>query len=403
MSVSARVDALATRACGHLYAGQSVQGYERLVEARALAADDPDTADEWLYSLIFLQGVASLRRGEDDNCVLCRGESSCILPIAPAARHANPSGSRQAIAHFTEYLQQFPDDLGVRWTLNLAHMTLGEYPDRVDPRFLVRLDKFHHSEFDVGRFRDVGHLVGLERLNMAGGAIMDDFDNDGLLDLVVTTQDPTMAMAYYRNRGDGTFEDRTLKAGLGGQYGGLNCCQADYNNDGHLDIFVCRGAWLATPMRPSLLRNNGDGTFTDVTREAGLLAPMNTQSPRCGPITTTMASSTCSSAARPGRTSSIATRGMGRSRRSPRKAGVAGTPGMQLQGRRLDRLRQRRLPGPVPDHITAEPANCTTTTATARSPTSPSAMGIDGPDARLFVLGLRFRQRRLARHLRDVL
>ncbi|HWB34628.1 MAG TPA: VCBS repeat-containing protein, partial [Rugosimonospora sp.] len=75
--------------------------------------------------------------------------------------------------------------------------------------------------------------------------------------------------------GDGTFEDRTKEAGVGGQLGGLNCVQADYNNDGFLDVYVIRGAWLATPMRPSLLRNNGNGTFTDVTKEAGLLDPVN--------------------------------------------------------------------------------------------------------------------------------
>ncbi|HLJ94452.1 MAG TPA: CRTAC1 family protein, partial [Gemmataceae bacterium] len=59
------------------------------------------------------------------------------------------------------------------------------------------------------------------------------------------------------------------------QCGGLNCVQTDYNNDGFLDVFISRGAWLAYPMRPTLLRNNGDGTFTDVTREAGLMDPVN--------------------------------------------------------------------------------------------------------------------------------
>ena len=64
--------------------------------------------------------------GENDNCIMCRGESSCILPISPAAVHGNPLGSTLAIRHFTAYLDQFPDDLDVRWLLNLAHMTLGE-------------------------------------------------------------------------------------------------------------------------------------------------------------------------------------------------------------------------------------------------------------------------------------
>ena len=55
----------------------------------------------------------------------------------------------------------------------------------------------------------------------------------------------------------------------------MNCVQTDYNNDGRLDIFIVRGAWLNQPMPPSLLRNNGNGTFTDVTREAGLQEPVN--------------------------------------------------------------------------------------------------------------------------------
>ena len=61
-------------------------------------ADDPGLAREWLFTVLYAQGVVGLRLGEDENCVMCRGESSCILPIAPAAVHTNPEGSRLAVA-----------------------------------------------------------------------------------------------------------------------------------------------------------------------------------------------------------------------------------------------------------------------------------------------------------------
>ena len=206
---------------------------------------------------------------------MCRGESSCILPIAPGAVHTDVTGSRLAIGHFTEYLAKFPDDHDVRWLLNVAHMTLGEYPSKVDPRYLVSIDRFIRSEYSIGKFRDIGHLAKVDRFNMAGGAVMEDFDNDGWLDLATTSFDATMPMAYYRNRGDGTFKEMTEPAGLRGQLGGKNLVQTDFNNDGHMDLFISRGAWLHSPIRQSLLRNNGDGTFSDVTEASGLRDGLN--------------------------------------------------------------------------------------------------------------------------------
>jgi hypothetical protein len=255
--------------------GESKKSRDVLEQLRSFVQSDERIAREGLASLIYYQGVAALRRGEDENCIMCRGESSCIIPISKEAVHTNPDGSRLAIKHFTEYLDQFPNDLEVSWLLNLAHMTLGEYPDRVDPRFRIDLRHFLHSEFDIGKFRDVGHLVGVNRFNQAGGALMDDFDNDGLLDIAVTSFDSTQSMSYYRNSGDSMFVDRSNAAGVTDQLGGLVCYQADFDNDGWCDIFIPRGAWLPAEIRPSLLRNNGAGGFKDVTKEAGLLAPLN--------------------------------------------------------------------------------------------------------------------------------
>jgi hypothetical protein len=117
----------------------------------------------------------------------------------------------------------------------------------------------------------------LNRLNQAGGAIMEDFNNDGWLDIAVTSFDPTQVMGFYINDRNGKFLDKTREAGVANQLGGLNCVQTDYNNDGWKDIFIVRGAWLpgTLAMRPTLLRNNGDETFTDVTIEAGMGTPIN--------------------------------------------------------------------------------------------------------------------------------
>ncbi len=257
------------------YEGEAEAAYKILCELRELVEGDPALAQSALGTVIYLQGVMGFRRGENDNCLSCQGDSACLLPIAPSAVHSNPEGSRLAIRHFTEYLEQFPENLEVRWLLNLAHMTLAEYPDKVDPRFVLDLSKFFKSEFDIGAFRDISLAAGVGgRMNQSGGAIMDDFDNDGLLDVLITCHDPTETMAFYRNQGNGKFVDRTKEAGVADQLGGLVCYQADYDNDGLLDVFIPRGAWHNWPMRPTLLRNRG-GRFEDVTRAAGLMDPVN--------------------------------------------------------------------------------------------------------------------------------
>jgi hypothetical protein len=85
----------------------------------------------------------------------------------------------------------------------------------------------------------------------------------------VSSQDVCDPLRYFHNNGDGTFSDWTDRAGLSDQLGGLNIVAGDYNNDGCTDILVLRGGW-EFPQRKSLLRNNCNGTFTDVTVTSGL-------------------------------------------------------------------------------------------------------------------------------------
>jgi len=138
----------------------------------------------------------------------------------------------------------------------------------VPAAFLIPESNFHSKE-NIGRFVDRAPAAGLNVFGAAGGLIVDDFDNDGLLDVVITSMNVCEPLHFFHNNGDGTFSDRTKEAGLQDQLGGLSLMQVDYNNDGCMDIFIPRGGW-EYPQRKSLLRNNCDGTFTDVTDASGL-------------------------------------------------------------------------------------------------------------------------------------
>ena len=215
-------------------------------------------------------GIAHLHRGEVENRVNNQAKSS-IFPLSPQARHKLASSSENAIKHFRKYLDQKPNDLEVKWLLNIAYIYLGKYPHGVPKEHLISPAAFKSKE-DIGRFVDVAPSLGLDTFSMSGGTIMDDFDNDGCLDVVFSSRDLCAPLQYFRNHGDGTFSDRSHPSGLSKQVGGLNILQTDYNNDGWLDIYVMRGGWTF-PIKNSLLRNNGDGTFTDVTRDSGLASP----------------------------------------------------------------------------------------------------------------------------------
>lgn len=256
-----------------LQAGQSEDALKQfdLLEQRVTQAGGSITGRARV-ELRRRRAVAMLRLGEQENCLSNHNASSCLIPIQPAGFHHLPRGSRGAIALFSEQLAESPDDLSARWLLNLAYMTLGEYPDKVPGQWLVP-PKVFDSEYTMPRFPDVAGALGLDVDNLAGGVIVDDFDNDGFLDVVVSAWGRNSQLRYFHNDGNGRFTERTAEAGLLGLTGGLNILQTDYNNDGLLDIWVMRGAWIGKAGRlpSSLLRNNGDGTFTDVTEEAGLL------------------------------------------------------------------------------------------------------------------------------------
>jgi len=225
-------------------------------------------------ALLGLRAVVNLRAAETANCLDSRNPFVCLLSRPPGAGYAIKDYTLDAIADLEALLRQNAASLENRWLLNVAHMTIGTYPEGVPEQWRIPPEVFA-TEHDAPRFLDVGRGLGVATVSLAGSAMLEDFDGDGFLDLLATTVNPCDHAAYYHNNGDGTFTDRSKDSGLSRQLGGLGAQQTDFDGDGRVDVLINRGGWQggAIRQRRSLLRNNGDGTFSDVTRAAGLADP----------------------------------------------------------------------------------------------------------------------------------
>lgn len=139
-----------------------------------------------------------------------------------------------------------------------------------------------------GTFTDVTAVSGAGDPGYALGVAVADYDNDGYEDIYIANYGPNRLL---RNRGDGTFSDVTDLAGVGDPAFGAGCAFVDFDRDGHLDLYVanylrfdyetfepCTRATVPVycdprtypPVADRLYRNNGDGTFTDVTLPSGI-------------------------------------------------------------------------------------------------------------------------------------
>ena len=273
LTVPQRIEATARLALQHLKVGHVDEAVSQLDNAVALAETaDVDVASRAM--LIRMRALSHLRQAEVQNCIIRHNRECCIFPLAGGGVHAVRQPALDARRDYEAYLQLQPGDPIVGWLLNVIAMALGDYPRAVPLAYRIPPEVFD-SEYDIGRFEDIAPTLGVDTFNLCGGVIAQDFDGDGLIDIVTSTYDPKGPLTYYRNLGNGRFEDLSSASRLDDQLGGLNCIGADYDNDGDVDILVLRGAWLFDngQIRNSLLRNNGDGTFTDVTRRAGLALP----------------------------------------------------------------------------------------------------------------------------------
>ncbi len=162
----------------------------------------------------------------------------------------------------------------------------GEELDKSSPEFWNRLYRNNHD----GTFTDVTEKAGLKGKGYGNGVAVGDYNNDGYPDILVTNYGPCV---LYRNNGNGTFTDVTAEAGLKTDGWATSAVFFDYNKDGFLDLFICRylewnfagnpycghktpgGRAYCHPdnfkaVSNYLFKNNGNGTFTDVSEPSGI-------------------------------------------------------------------------------------------------------------------------------------
>ena len=200
-----------------------------------------------------------------------------------------------AIEYFERYLARKPDELEVKWLLNIAYMMTGAYPDGVPPAYRIPPGTFASVE-DVGRFVDVAGQLGVQSVRPSGGMLVDDFDNDGRFDIVTSTIESCTPLQFFHGNADGTFTERTATAGLGDQLGGLNLIQADYNNDGCLDILLLRGGVGDAVSGARCSGTTATAPSPTSPSPAGSRDPRPGRRRPSGPTSTTTASWTSSSA-----------------------------------------------------------------------------------------------------------
>jgi len=170
----------------------------------------------------------------------------------------------RAIEDGVAALEALPGNDRTRYWVWLAARKLGGHPDFVPEKARIEPKAGrHHPKVE---FQDVAPEIGLDKTAAGRGTAVFDMDGDGYLDIVISSGHGGCNL--YRNNGDGTFTDATVGSGLDECVNTFVIAVGDYNNDGLDDLYITRlGFYVGESV---LYRNNGDGTFTDVTKEAGV-------------------------------------------------------------------------------------------------------------------------------------
>jgi tetratricopeptide (TPR) repeat protein len=239
--------------------GKIIARHQRWLEDHP---DDAVTRTELGRTLVkvgrFTEALEELKRAARDP-----GVRSMALHEAALAYY-NSGAFPEAIHAESAALEADPDNHAARHWAWLASERLGGFPEDIPAEF--RLKPKEGWEKSTVRYQDISSRCGLDKTSGARGIAVFDYNNDGLLDVAIVAAHAGISL--YHNNGDGTFADVSIESGLYRSTNGFGITAGDYNNDGYPDLCVCRMGFYGGQCE--LWRNNGDGTFTDVSKESGV-------------------------------------------------------------------------------------------------------------------------------------
>ena len=240
--------------------------YKELIERyKEQLAKNPDDAETRLEL-----GRIYIKCGRNDDAareLALAGRNPKTLGRAmheSAIAHYRAGRLEEAVRDGSAALAANPANERARVCLWLSAKSNGGYPASVPAE--------HRMEMKTGyapsrvRFENIAKKIGMDKVCAGRGTAVFDYNNDGLPDIVIAAAHAGCTL--YRNNGDGTFTDVSVGSGLDECINAFVVIAGDYDNDGFVDLFVTRQGFYYGDC--ALYHNNGDGTFTNVTEKAGV-------------------------------------------------------------------------------------------------------------------------------------
>ena len=264
-----------TKEGGHRVPHDPLIGIDRSIDMLETVLDDsmPFSADE--SSALVLMGNAHSRRGNFPEAAAFY-KQALTRNLAPAQKLEvlrELGASYYRMGDFSQAAHDFYEALQVRvnlvdeWLLRVATERMTGTPPALPAAVQFPVDEpaIDPANPPLLQFEDIAPKVGIHSLHGNGTVAWGDIDGDGKLDVIVSGSGTFIRV--YRNEG-GKFADVTEKVGLGGVPSGYSLNLVDYDNDGWLDLFISLNGWNG-PM-PDRLFHNEHGHFVDVSKKSGL-------------------------------------------------------------------------------------------------------------------------------------